>query len=62
MGIPMDSADNQLKEWIYNSRRANIEVNDKKLQVRSREMQENNTVKYVSNGYLSSKKINSLIV
>ena len=32
-GIPMDSLDNQLKEWIYNARKANIEVNDKELQV-----------------------------
>ncbi|NGY38554.1 biopolymer transporter ExbD [Flavobacterium sp. XN-5] len=32
-GIPADSLDNQLKEWIYNARIANIEVNDKELQV-----------------------------
>lgn len=32
-GVPKDSLDNQLKEWIYNSRIANIEVNDKELQV-----------------------------
>jgi biopolymer transport protein ExbD len=32
-GIPTDSLDNQLKEWIYNARKANIEVNDKELQV-----------------------------
>ena len=32
-GIPMDSLDNQLKEWVYNARKANIEVNDKELQV-----------------------------
>jgi len=32
-GIPQDSLDNQLKEWIYNSRIANIEVNDKELQI-----------------------------
>ncbi len=32
-GIPLDSLDNQLKEWIYNARRANIAVNDKELQV-----------------------------
>jgi hypothetical protein len=24
MGIPMDSADNQLKEWIYNSRKQTL--------------------------------------
>ncbi|NRS90740.1 fructose-1-phosphate kinase PfkB-like protein [Flavobacterium sp. 7E] len=32
-GIPMDSTDNQLKEWIYNARIANIAVNDKELQI-----------------------------
>ena len=32
-GVPKDSLDNQLKEWIYNSRIANIDVNDKELQV-----------------------------
>jgi biopolymer transport protein ExbD len=31
-GIPKDSLDNQLKEWIYNARIANIEINDKELQ------------------------------
>jgi hypothetical protein len=30
-GIPTDSTDNQLKDWIYNARLANIEVNDKEL-------------------------------
>lgn len=33
MGIPLDSLDNQLKEWVYNARIANIEVNDKELQI-----------------------------
>ncbi|HQK39116.1 MAG TPA: biopolymer transporter ExbD [Flavobacterium alvei] len=32
-GVPTDSLDNQLKEWLYNARIANIEVNDKELQV-----------------------------
>ncbi len=32
-GVPKDSLDNQLKEWIYNSRIANIENNDKELQI-----------------------------
>jgi biopolymer transport protein ExbD len=32
-GIPKDSLDNQLKEWIYNSRIANIDTNDKELQI-----------------------------
>jgi hypothetical protein len=26
-GIPIDSADNQLKDWIYTARQANIELN-----------------------------------
>ncbi|MFV8441701.1 ExbD/TolR family protein [Flavobacterium sp. LB2P44] len=32
-GVPKDSLDNQLKDWIYNSRIANIDVNDKELQI-----------------------------
>lgn len=32
-GVPKDSLDNQLHEWIYNSRIANIDVNDKELQI-----------------------------
>lgn len=32
-GIPKDSLDNQLKEWIYNARIANIDIQDKELQV-----------------------------
>ncbi|SHM10954.1 ExbD/TolR family protein [Flavobacterium xinjiangense] len=32
-GVPKDSLDNQLKEWIYNARIANIEVDDKELQI-----------------------------
>ena len=32
-GVPKDSLDNQLKEWIYNSRIANIENNNKELQI-----------------------------
>jgi biopolymer transport protein ExbD len=32
-GVPKDSLDNQLKEWIYNARIANIELNDKELQI-----------------------------
>jgi hypothetical protein len=32
-GVPKDSLDNQLKEWIYNSRISNIEINDKELQI-----------------------------
>jgi len=32
-GVPKDSLDNQLKEWIYYSRIANIDTNDKELQI-----------------------------
>jgi biopolymer transport protein ExbD len=32
-GIPKDSLDNQLAEWIQNARIANIELNDKELQI-----------------------------
>ena len=32
-GIPKDSLDNQLKEWIYNSRIANIDIDQKELQI-----------------------------
>jgi biopolymer transport protein ExbD len=32
-GVPTDSLDNQLKEWVYNARIANIELNDKELQI-----------------------------
>ena len=31
-GIPSDSINNQLKDWIYTARQANIAVNDKELQ------------------------------
>jgi biopolymer transport protein ExbD len=32
-GIPKDSLDNQLAEWVQNARIANIEINDKELQI-----------------------------
>jgi biopolymer transport protein ExbD len=32
-GVPKDSLDNQLAEWIQNARIANIELNDKELQI-----------------------------
>lgn len=32
-GVPKDSLDNQLKDWIYNSRLANIEMNNNELQI-----------------------------
>jgi biopolymer transport protein ExbD len=31
-GIPQDSLDNQLKDWVLYARRANIDLNDKELQ------------------------------
>ena len=32
-GVPKDSLNNQLKDWIYNARIANIAVDDKELQI-----------------------------
>ena len=32
-GVPKDSLDNQLAEWVQNARLANIETNDKELQI-----------------------------
>jgi len=32
-GIPKDSLDNQLADWVQYARTANIEVNDKELQI-----------------------------
>lgn len=32
-GIPTDSLNNQLKDWVRNARLANIEINDKELQI-----------------------------
>jgi biopolymer transport protein ExbD len=32
-GIPKDSLDNQLADWVQFARTANIEVNDKELQI-----------------------------
>jgi biopolymer transport protein ExbD len=32
-GIPKDSLDNQLSEWVQNSRSANMELNDKDLEI-----------------------------
>jgi retron-type reverse transcriptase len=33
VNLVFDSLDNQLKDWIYNARLANIGVNDKELQI-----------------------------
>jgi biopolymer transport protein ExbD len=32
-GVPKDSLDNQLAEWVQNARIANIEINDKELEI-----------------------------
>jgi biopolymer transport protein ExbD len=32
-GIPLDSLDNQLKEWLLVARRASIDIDDKELQI-----------------------------
>ena len=32
-GVPKDSLDNQLADWVQNARLANIEINDKELQI-----------------------------
>jgi biopolymer transport protein ExbD len=32
-GVPKDSLDNQLSQWVQNSRIANIEINQKELQI-----------------------------
>ena len=32
-GVPKDSLDNQLAQWVQNSRLANIELNQKELQI-----------------------------
>jgi biopolymer transport protein ExbD len=32
-GVPKDSLDNQLADWVQNARLANIETNDKELQI-----------------------------
>lgn len=33
MGVPKDSLDNQLADWVQNARIANIEIEDKELQI-----------------------------
>ena len=32
-GVPKNSLDNQLSDWVLNARKANIELNDKELQI-----------------------------
>ncbi|AWG21298.1 biopolymer transporter ExbD [Flavobacterium faecale] len=59
-GIPLDSLDNQLKEWVYNARIANIEVNDKELQIaiKGDAKEEYNVIRKVLD-LLQDQKINS---
>jgi biopolymer transport protein ExbD len=59
-GIPKDSLDNQLKEWIYNARIANIEVDDKELQfaIKGDAKEEYPAIKKVMD-ILQDQKINS---
>ena len=59
-GVPKDSLDNQLKEWIYNSRIANIENNDKELQIaiKGDAIEEYPAIKKVMD-ILQDQKINS---
>lgn len=59
-GVPKDSLDNQLKEWIYNSRIANIEANDKELQIaiKGDAIEEYPAIKKVMD-ILQDQKINS---
>jgi hypothetical protein len=54
-GIPTDSTDNQLKDWIYNARLANIEVNDKELQVAIKG-EKKNIQHSTSDGYVTRSK------
>lgn len=59
-GIPKDSLDNQLKEWIYNARIANIEVSDKELQIaiKGDAKEEYGTIKRIID-ILQDQKINN---
>jgi biopolymer transport protein ExbD len=59
-GIPKDSLDNQLKEWLLNARRANIDVNDKELEIaiKGDAKEEYATIKQVMD-ILQDQKINN---
>ena len=59
-GIPKDSLDNQLKEWLLNARRANIDVNDKELEIaiKGDAKEEYATIKQVMD-ILQEQKINN---
>jgi biopolymer transport protein ExbD len=59
-GIPKDSLDNQLKEWLLNARRANIDINDKELEIaiKGDAKEEYATIKQVMD-ILQDQKINN---
>jgi biopolymer transport protein ExbD len=59
-GIPKDSLDNQLKDWLLWSRKANIEVNDKELEIaiKGDAKEEYATIKQVMD-ILQDQKINN---
>ena len=59
-GIPKDSLDNQLKEWLLNSRRANIDINNKELEIaiKGDAKEEYATIKQVMD-ILQDQKINN---
>jgi biopolymer transport protein ExbD len=60
-GIPMDSLDNQLKDWVYTVRQANIELGkDKELSfaIKGDAKQEYTQIKKVMD-LLQDQKINS---
>ena len=59
-GIPKDSLDNQLKELLLNSRRANIDINNKELEIaiKGDAKEEYATIKQVMD-ILQEQKINN---
>ena len=59
-GVPTVTLDNQLKEWVYNARIANIELNDKELQIASKgdAKEEYTSIRKVMD-ILQDQKINS---
>ncbi|HTO35564.1 MAG TPA: biopolymer transporter ExbD [Flavobacterium sp.] len=59
-GIPKDSLNNQLKDWVYNARVANIEKNKKELQfaIKGDAKEEYPTIKEIMD-ILQDQKINS---
>ena len=59
-GIPKDSLDNQLKEWLLSARRANIDINDKELEIaiKGDAKEEYATIKQVMD-ILQDQKINN---